>query len=232
MFKSDPNSWDTSLLFTNALTWSKQGVRPYVHQLPQTIYFSPDFSKVLKDLQWATEHDGAAHAHGLYGCGPDYFYSQMFSGVRGPLFSYYPTITYANEADPYSWKNYVKVVLSDGKEIFRKNLERSRAKEYERMFPLARIVAAPPTLDPVTKKAIHSFFTIGEIKHCCFQTYRFMNFLITDRIWLIIATQETTLVNEVLTDTTIPTLKRLNTLHIVTYKGSIEEGKVSMMTAV
>jgi hypothetical protein len=229
MFK--PGVWDTNLLFTNAEYWSKNATRPNFGQLPNTVNLSPEFAKLVKDARWAVERDGSAHGHAIYGTGPDYFYGPSTSGLRSALMgAYKPTVTQKNEADPYSWQHFVKSVAIDGTEVYRKSVPRAQYEDYKTVYPLARVVASPPQIDPVTKKATNRFFTLNEIKGNCFQTYRFINILLTSELYMIIATQQTVLNEAILVDQTLPVLKRLNSLNMVVYKGSIETGTMERWT--
>jgi hypothetical protein len=144
--------------------------------------------------------------------------------------AYRPTITQKSEADPYSWQHFIKNVSIDGTEVYRKSVLRSEFQEYKFVFPLARVVSSPPQINPETKQAVNRFFTLNEIKGNCFQTYRFINILLTSELYMIIATQQTVLNEAILTDSTIPLMKRLNTLNMVVYKGTLESGAMERWT--
>ena len=230
LFAKDPHSMDSTTLFNNANYWSKNKTRPDWSSLPETIYISTDFSKALKDLQWAVEHDGSSHMVGVYGCGDDYFFTSQVSGVRGPLFSYQFSFGGRWDADPSSWRNITRVASTDGNEVYKKTIEKSRMPDYKILSPLGRIIASAPSIDPTTNKSINYFFSINELKNACFQNIRSFTCLLTEYVYLVIPTQQTILNEEVLADKTYSMTKRLNALHIAIYKGKIEEGKLVKIT--
>ncbi|GAB4162664.1 MAG: hypothetical protein Fur003_5580 [Candidatus Dojkabacteria bacterium] len=201
-------------LYTNLRKLQDQRTYPYDYQLPDKIFFTPEFWKQVITLYKATRSDEHERAISVFWADGDLIFSSV---VRGTTSSVTPSNQVDVKYDYSRYKGYLtKRVYVDGdivieKDIYYKNVPKKIEVKY-----LFNMHTHPP--HQYENGTYYSFFSLQDIKSLL-GSGAVITGMIGDKLWLLIRTVKSPSDTGTITEPEINMESLYERLHIVTYYG-------------
>lgn len=201
-------------LYKKIVRLRSSNLYPFVTNLPQAIQFPYDFWKDLGDIYKNTDVDGLERAFSIFFADGDVIFTQVKTGSDRMVksggsiqvkYSHHPT------RKDYARKElYLDSKLLKRKDVYYKNIPKALEVQY-----LFNIHTHPKHVkDDGT--AYYNFFSAQDIKSLL-SSKAIMTGVVTDRLWILIRTDQTPSSVDYLTDQQVTPEYLEDTLHIGVY---------------